>query len=182
MKAEPGEKPSIDGIWRTNNFALGPSGPKTNNGLFLKISRYTLLQRCFYKKCCWERNQFMGEVLQIGGCHIIDLFLSFFLPIFFWASISNVGKVQKNLLYMNFEHCHQSSCLSCWGAAAHFTYNSSWHGMHTPPPLLADAVLSGHGSGSLPNVHQQNSLLGSGRNWNALKIYSDPGSTTPVDL
>jgi len=39
-KAEPGEKPSIDGIWRTNNFALGPSGPKTNNGLFLKISRF----------------------------------------------------------------------------------------------------------------------------------------------
>ena len=39
-KAEPGEKPSIDGIWRTNNFALGPSGPKTDNGLFLKISRW----------------------------------------------------------------------------------------------------------------------------------------------
>jgi len=39
-KAEPGENPSIDGIWRTNNFALGPSGPKTNNGLFLKISRF----------------------------------------------------------------------------------------------------------------------------------------------
>jgi len=39
-KAEPGEKPSIDGIWRTNNFALGPSGPKTNNGLFLQISRF----------------------------------------------------------------------------------------------------------------------------------------------
>jgi len=39
-KAEPGEKPSIDGIWRTNNFALGPSGPKSNNGLFLQISRF----------------------------------------------------------------------------------------------------------------------------------------------
>jgi len=39
-KAEPGEEPSIDGIWRTNNFALGPSGPKTNNGLFLQISRF----------------------------------------------------------------------------------------------------------------------------------------------
>jgi len=39
-KAEPGDNPSIDGIWRTNNFALGPSGPKTNNGLFLQISRF----------------------------------------------------------------------------------------------------------------------------------------------
>ena len=30
---------TIDGIWRTNNFALGPSGPKSDNGLFLQISR-----------------------------------------------------------------------------------------------------------------------------------------------
>ena len=30
----------MDGIWRTNNFALGQSGPRTDNGLFLRISRW----------------------------------------------------------------------------------------------------------------------------------------------
>ena len=39
-KVEEGEEKSIDGIWRTNNFALGPSGPRTDNGLFPRISRY----------------------------------------------------------------------------------------------------------------------------------------------
>jgi len=39
-KAGVGEDSSIDGIWRTNNFALGHSGPKSDNGLFLNISRF----------------------------------------------------------------------------------------------------------------------------------------------
>jgi len=34
------EEKTIDGIWRTNNFALGPSSPKCDNGLFLRISRF----------------------------------------------------------------------------------------------------------------------------------------------
>ena len=28
------------GIWRTNNFALGRSSPKTDNGIFDTLSRY----------------------------------------------------------------------------------------------------------------------------------------------
>jgi len=39
-KVEDGERKTIDGIWRTNNFALGASGPRADNGLFLKISRF----------------------------------------------------------------------------------------------------------------------------------------------
>ena len=42
-KVEEGEEKSIDGIWRTNNFALGPSGPRTDNGLFPRISRCATL-------------------------------------------------------------------------------------------------------------------------------------------
>ena len=34
------EEKTVDGIWRTNNFALGQSGSRSNNGLFLKISRF----------------------------------------------------------------------------------------------------------------------------------------------
>ena len=34
------EEKTIDGIWRTNNFALGQSGSKSDNGLFLRISRF----------------------------------------------------------------------------------------------------------------------------------------------
>ena len=39
-KAGPGEGKTAEGIWRTNNFALGPSGPRCDNGLFLGISRF----------------------------------------------------------------------------------------------------------------------------------------------
>ena len=39
-KAREGEESSMDGIWRTNNFALGQSGPRTDNGLFLRTSRW----------------------------------------------------------------------------------------------------------------------------------------------
>ena len=37
-----GEEKSEDGIWRTNNFALGCAGPRSNNGLFVQMSRYIL--------------------------------------------------------------------------------------------------------------------------------------------
>ena len=88
----------------------------------------------FLQKMLLRKESIYGRSFTNRGMpHHRPFSFFFFLQIFFWASISNVGKVQKNLLYMNFEHCHQSSCLSSWGAAAHFTYNSSWHGMHTPP-------------------------------------------------
>ena len=39
-KVGENEDKTIDGIWRTNNFALGTSGSKSDNGLFLRISRF----------------------------------------------------------------------------------------------------------------------------------------------
>ena len=36
------DEKTVDGIWRTNNFALGQSGSRSNNGLFLRISRLKL--------------------------------------------------------------------------------------------------------------------------------------------
>jgi len=36
-----GAEKTISGIWRTNNFALGASGARADNGLFLLMSRYT---------------------------------------------------------------------------------------------------------------------------------------------
>ena len=39
-KVSENEEKTVDGIWRTNNFALGQSGAKCDNGLFLRISRF----------------------------------------------------------------------------------------------------------------------------------------------
>ena len=39
LKVGPGEDKTANGIFRTNNFALGGSGLKSNNGLFLEMSR-----------------------------------------------------------------------------------------------------------------------------------------------
>jgi len=39
-KCLPGEEKTEDGIWRTNNFALGCYGARSDNGLFLKMSRF----------------------------------------------------------------------------------------------------------------------------------------------
>ena len=39
-KVSESEAKTVDGIWRTNNFALGQSGSKCDNGLFLRISRF----------------------------------------------------------------------------------------------------------------------------------------------
>ena len=39
-KVAENEEKTLDGIWRTNNFALGQSGSKSDNGLFLRISRF----------------------------------------------------------------------------------------------------------------------------------------------
>ena len=39
-KVAENEEKTVDGIWRTNNFALGQSGSKCDNGLFLRISRF----------------------------------------------------------------------------------------------------------------------------------------------
>ena len=39
-KVGEGEEKTVDGIWRTNNFALGQSGARSDNGLFLRISRF----------------------------------------------------------------------------------------------------------------------------------------------
>ena len=39
-KVSENEEKTVDGIWRTNNFALGQSGSRSDNGLFLRISRF----------------------------------------------------------------------------------------------------------------------------------------------
>ncbi|XP_023320423.1 SET domain-containing protein 5 [Eurytemora carolleeae] len=39
-KVPEGAEKTISGIWRTNNFALGASGPRADNGLFLLMSRF----------------------------------------------------------------------------------------------------------------------------------------------
>ena len=39
-KVEEGEQITELGIWKTNNFALGRSSSKSNNGIFPKLSRF----------------------------------------------------------------------------------------------------------------------------------------------
>ena len=47
LKVGPGEDKTANGIFRTNNFALGGSGLKSNNGLFLEMSRQEAMQCIF---------------------------------------------------------------------------------------------------------------------------------------
>lgn len=55
---------TIDGIWRTNNFALGPSGPRSDNGLFLKISRFN--HSCVpYAEFMWNEEKRKQEIRAI---------------------------------------------------------------------------------------------------------------------
>jgi len=63
-KAGENEPKTIDGIWRTNNFALGPSGPRSDNGLFLKISRFN--HSCVpYAEFMWNEEKRMQEIRAI---------------------------------------------------------------------------------------------------------------------
>ena len=63
-KVGENEEKTIDGIWRTNNFALGPSSPKCDNGLFLKISRFN--HSCVpYAEFVWNEDRKLQEIRAI---------------------------------------------------------------------------------------------------------------------
>jgi len=63
-KVGENEPKTIDGIWRTNNFALGPSGPRSDNGLFLKISRFN--HSCVpYAEFMWNEEKRQQEIRAI---------------------------------------------------------------------------------------------------------------------
>jgi len=60
-KVGENEEKTIDGIWRTNNFALGPSSPKCDNGLFLRISRFN--HSCVpYAEFVWNEDRKVQEI------------------------------------------------------------------------------------------------------------------------
>lgn len=63
-KANPGEPSSLDGIWRTNNFALGASGLRVDNGLFLNISRFNH-SCCPFAEFTWNPRKRRQELRAI---------------------------------------------------------------------------------------------------------------------
>lgn len=63
-KVSEDEAKTIDGIWRTNNFALGPSCSRSDNGLFLNISRFN--HSCVpYAEFVWNEEKRMQEIRAI---------------------------------------------------------------------------------------------------------------------
>merc|ERR1711892_258446 len=63
-KVSEDEAKTIDGIWRTNNFALGPSCSRSDNGLFLNISRFN--HSCVpYAEFVWNEDKRMQEIKAI---------------------------------------------------------------------------------------------------------------------
>jgi len=106
-KVKEGEEKSIDGIWRTNNFALGGSGSKSNNALFYEISRFN--HSCvpyaeFFWNECLKKQELRAIRYIPDGCEIT---ISYFT-----SEVGSLGKKER-LEYLESHYGFPCDCPAC---------------------------------------------------------------------
>ena len=117
-KSGENEEKSEIGIWRTNNFALGPTSPKSSNGIFPTIARFN--HSCLPSaEFVWNEKVGKQEIRAIR-----DIKAQEEISLCYFTSKYQLENVEKRKQYLLDYYGFECSCTVCsLSGKLFFNYN-----------------------------------------------------------